>query len=355
MRRLAAVALLLALSLQDGAVAAGPVHDDPAVAFVADLPSYRPGEQVAGTIRLWGHGSFRRDFMGRLVRAWIERFHAYQPRVVFENRMYGTASAIGALYTDAGDIAILGEEISPAARRAFLRARGYEPTGIEIATGSLDVNYYDYAHMIFVHRDNPLTRLSLAQLEGIFGTENRRGAGPIRTWGDLGLSGDWAEKPIQPYGWKTDVDFALFFRERVLEDSHRWNPSIREFVHGTRPDGRQYDHGQRILDALSQDRCGIAISNLRYATGGVKALALAWKDGGPWCEANVASLVSRCYPLTRIIPAYIDRPPGRPVDPAQREFLRFVLSREGQAALLDLSGYLPLGAAFRARELGKLQ
>jgi phosphate transport system substrate-binding protein len=355
MRRLAAMALLLALLLQSGAVAANPVRDDPAVAFVADLPPYQPGEPVAGTIRLWGHGSFRHDFMGGLVRAWIERFHAYQPGVVFDYRMYGTASAIGALYTNAGDIAILGEEISPAARRAFLRARGYEPTGIEIATGSLDVNFFDYAHMIFVHRDNPLRRLSLAQLEAIFGTEGRRRSGVIRTWGELGLVGDWADQRIRPYGWKTDVDFALFFRERVLEDSHRWNPDIQEFVHVRRADGSQYDHGQQIIDALSQDRYGIAVSNLRYAAGEVKALELAWQDDGPWCKATIANLLSRCYPLTRIIPAYIDRPLGSPVDPAQREFLRFVLSREGQTLLLEHSGYLPLGAAFRARELAKLQ
>lgn len=343
--------LLLVVPLQSGLAATR----DSALDFVAQLPAYAPQVQVSGRIRLWGHGSFRHDFMGKLVDAWVSRFRQLQPGVAFENRMYGTASAIGALYTGAGDIAILGEEISPAARRAFLRARGYEPTQIEIATGSLDTNYFDYAHMIFVRRDNPLRRLSLGQLEAIFGTEGRRGHGTIRTWGQLGLRGAWADQPIRPYGWKTDDDFALFFSERVLDGSHRWNPAIQEFVHATRPDGSLYDRGQRIIDALDRDRYGIAISNQRFASGKVRALPLAWRDGGPYCAATVANLISRCYPLVRIVPAYIDRAPGRPVDPAQREFLRFVLSREGQQMLLEYTGYLPLGAAFRRHELAKLK
>ena len=108
----------------------------PEVAYVETLPRYAPAAHVRGTIRLWGHGSPKHDFMGRLMDAWIRGFAAYQPDVTFENHMYGTASAIGALYTGAGDIAILGEEISPAAATAFAREKHYAPTGIQLATGS---------------------------------------------------------------------------------------------------------------------------------------------------------------------------------------------------------------------------
>ncbi len=321
------------------------------VAFVASLPGYVPQAKVSGTIRMWGHGSFKHDFMGGLVAKWMEGFNRFQPDVKLENRMYGTASAIGALLAGAADIALLGEEISPAAATAFARAKGYPPTGVQVATGSLDVNFFDYAHMIFVHRDNPLAHLSLAQLDAIFGAELRRGAPkPIRTWGDLGLTGEWADKKIQPYGWKVDEDFALFFREAVLENSHRWNPAIKEFVHVMRSDGTQYDHGQQILDALARDRFGIAISNVRYANPDVKALALGRGDSGPFYAPTPANLIAQTYPLVRIIPAFIDCAPGQPVDPKVREFLRYILSREGQQALLDASGYLPLGAgAIRAQ------
>lgn len=326
----------------------------PETAFVDTLPVYVPQGQVSDTVRLWGHGSYRRNFMGNLLNRWITRFHELQPGVKFENRMYGTASAIGALSLGAGDIALLGEEISPAAALEFRRARGYAPTEFQVATGSLDVNFFDYAHMIFVHRDNPLARLSLAQLEAVFGTEGRMGSAPLRTWGDLGLTGEWADQPIQPYGWKVDEDFALFFRERVLGDSHRWNPAIREYVHVIRADGTQYDHGQQILDALAADRFGIAISNVRYAVPGVKTVALAWRPREAAVQADKATLIAQQYPLVRIIPAFIDRAPGQPVEPAVREFLRFMLSREGQQALVEETGYLPIDAAIIARQLREL-
>ncbi len=327
---------------------------DPATAFVDSLPAYAPAGQVDGTVRLWGHGSYRRNFMGNLLGRWVREFTALQPGVRFENRMYGTASAIGALFTGVGEIALLGEEISPSAALAFRRARGYAPTEIQVATGSLDVNFFDYAHMIFVHRDNPLAQLTVAQLEGIFGAEHKLGPRNLRTWGDVGLTGEWADRPIQPYSWKVDEDFALFFRERVLGDSHRWNPAIKEYVHLLRPDGAQYDHGQRIVDALADDRYGIAISNVRYVNPAVKVLALAPTADTPAVAATTASLIAQAFPLVRIIPAFIDQSPGQPIDPAVREFLRYVLSRAGQRALIEETGYLPLGPAAIAEQLVKL-
>ncbi|MEZ5532146.1 MAG: substrate-binding domain-containing protein [Steroidobacteraceae bacterium] len=339
------------------ATAAGG-HDERIVAatrFVDELPAYVPLDQVDGTLSLWGHGSFKRDFMGNLVTAWIAEFRRHQPGVAFDYRMYGTASAVGAVYMGVGDIALLGEEISPAAAKAFLRAKGYAHTEFPIATGSLDVNYYDYAHMVFVHRDNPLARLSLRELDAIFGNDHRRGTANIRNWGALGLDGEWKAQPIHPHGWKTDVDFALFFRERVLENSHRWNPAIREYVNIMRADGTQYDHGQQIVDAVARDRYAIGISNLRYATDQVRALPLAWSDDGPAVEPTPATLIDQSYPLVRIIPAIVDQAPGKPLKPAVREFLRFVLSREGQRILLAESGYLPLGRRFIEEQRARLE
>jgi phosphate transport system substrate-binding protein len=333
--------------------AIGPAAD-PDVQYVDSLPPYAPAAKVSGTIRLWGHGSPKHDFMGRLMDAWIAGFAKYQPDVKFENHMYGTASAIGALYSGAGDIAILGEEISPATATAFEREKHYPPTCIQIATGSLDVNYFDYAHMVFVRKDNPIKGLTLAQLDAVFGAEHRRGPRNIRTWGELGLTSEWADRRIQPYGWQVDVDFALFFREAVLENSHRWNTDLKEFVHVLRPDGTQYDHGQQILDTLAKNPAGIAISNVRYANPEVRALPLARNEGEPFYAPTRANLIAQTYPLVRIIPAFIDVPPGQPVDPKVREFLRYLLSREGQQALVHDSDYLPLGADAIKRQLEKL-
>jgi len=351
------VALLWIVIILAGQVKADatPAGIDAAQQAISALPEYQSKTQVSGHIRLWGHGSFRHDFMRKLISAWMDGFHRFHPQVEFEYLMYGTASAVGAVYTGAGEIAILGEEISPAAARAFARARGYPHTDITIATGNLDVNYFDYAHMIFVHRDNPIERLSLRELDAIFGAEHRRSERNIRNWGELGLDGEWRDASIQPYGWKTDVDFALFFRERVLENSHRWNPMIREYVHARHADGSQYDHGQRIIDALAADRYGIAISNLRYARDEVKVVPLAWKDHDMAVMPAEASLISQQYPLVRLIPAIVDKPPGVPLPAPMREFLRFVLSRDGQQILVRESGYLPLSAQALARQREKLE
>jgi phosphate transport system substrate-binding protein len=353
-------AFLTALGLAVAGIGASteaetPLAGDPsATGFVDSLPLYVPDGRVSGRICLWGHGSFKHDFLGKLLHAWIDGFQRHQPEVQFENRMYGTASAIGALFTRAGNLAILGEEINPAAAAAFQRAKRYPPTGIQIATGSLDVNFFDYAHMIFVHASNPIRQLTVAQLEAVFGTEHKRGPHNIRTWDQLGLSGEWHGRRIQPYSWKTDEDFALFFRGAVLGGSHRWNVDVKEFVHVTRPDGSVYEHGAQILDTLAQDRFGIAISNVRYANLQVKPLALASQDRGPYYRAAQASLISQKYPLTRVIPAFIDRVPGEPIDPKLREFLRYILGREAQRALLTHSGYLPLGVDAIREQLEKL-
>jgi len=314
-----------------------------AARVVASLPPYEPREQVTGTIRLWGHGSPAHDFLGGLLHRWESEFHRYQPGVKIVDDMYGTASAIGALYTGAGNLAILGEEISPAAQRAFERERHYAPTRFAIATGSVDVNYFDYAHMIFVNRANPIEHLTVAQLDAIFGDEHRGGLANIRTWGQLGLTGAWARRRIDPYGWKVDQDFALFFRARVLEGSHRWNPDLRQFITIKHADGTVDDRARQILEALARDPAGIAISNVRFANPAVKALRLAATAAGPYVAATPRTLITRAYPLTRIIPAFVDLPPGRALDPAVREFLRFILSRQGQQALIEESGYLPLG------------
>ncbi len=318
------------------------------------LPAYVPAQQVSGSIRIWGHGSPKHDFMGPIFRRWVAGFARFQPNVTLVNRLYGTASAIGALYAGAGDIAILGEEIEPAAARAFLKVEHVPPFGVAIATGSLDVRYFDYAHVIFVNRANPLSRLTLAQLDAVFGAEHRRGRDNIREWGQLGLAGAWAPRPIQPYGWSLDDFFAQFFQDTVLDGSHRWNCALREFRTTTHSDGSPYDHGEKILEALARDPDGIAISSLLYANPQVKPLALAERPGGPYYEATRENLIAQTYPLTRYVPAYIVRVPGRPIDPRLREFLRYLLSREGQTATVGDGGYLPLSPAATAAQMAKL-
>jgi phosphate transport system substrate-binding protein len=353
----ALVVLLLAglISSGEGRAEEGRNASGYAQQVVAQLPAYAPGPAPAGVIRLWGHGSFSRPFMRLLVAHWTKGFARFHPDIRIEENTYGTSSAIPALALGAGDLAILGEEILPEAVDTFERVKGYPPFGVEIATGSVDVRNFDYAQMFFVHKDNPLTQLTLTQLDAIFGAEHRRGPGNIRTWGQLGLKGEWAERPITPYGWKTDDSFGFYLEQTLLAGSHRWNSALREFGHISRPDGTIYDHGQQVLDALARDRYGIAVSNFRYAGPDVKALAVAEREGRPYVSVTAETLITGQYPLTRRIPAFLDRVPGQPVEPKVKEFLHYILSRAGQQDIVDDGRYLPLSVEAAAAEMRKLE
>src|SRR5262249_54463122 len=143
--------------------------------------------------------------------------------------------------------------------------------------------------------------------------------------------------------------------DTLLSGSHKWNCDLREFRHINNPDGSVYDHGQQILDALAKDRYGIAVSNLRYMNSQVKPLALAANEGEPYYEATKTNLIQRKYPFTRIIPAFINRAPDGPVDPKVKEFLRYLLSYEGQEIIVRAGGYLPLSAEAIREQLKKFE
>ncbi|MDB5679497.1 substrate-binding domain-containing protein [Sphingomonas bacterium] len=326
------------------------VPGSPAARAAAAMPRYVPEQSVSGAIRLWGHGNRKLPWMHYLTDQWGADFTRFHPGASLEYDLYGTSSGIPALYNGLGDIAILGEEILPDAAKAFERVKGYAPTGIQLMTGCMDVRNFDYAQMVFVHRDNPITRLSLTDLDAILGTEHRRGTRNVRSWGELGLTGGWAKRAIVPYSWAIDDSFGFYLRNAVLMGSHRWNSALREYAHIIYPDGRIYDHGQQILDALAKDPVGIAVSNIRYAGPMVKALPLAVMSAGPFVAASDTTLIDQSYPLARTLPAVIDRPPDGRIDPKVREFLRYILSREGQQAVNRDGRYLPLSPAMAEQQ-----
>jgi phosphate transport system substrate-binding protein len=322
---------------------------------VESLPKYQSGQSVSGALRLWGHGSPDTDFMGKLVTSWEEGFRKHHPRIQFENRMYGTASAIGALYAGAGDLAIMGREIRPFEISAFERVFRYPPLGIDVATGSLDIRNMDFSLNVFVQKDNPLGKLTITQVDAIFGCEHLRGPRNIRTWGELGIRGEWQDKPINVYGFPINRGFAVFFQDAALGGSRKWNGDLKEFGDLRQPDGTLHDAGLRILEALARDPYGIAYSNLRYINGQVKPLALAATDDGPYYEATKENLIQRKYPLTRFITTFVNRAPGRPLEPKVKEFLRYILSREGQQEVLRDGNYLPLSEEAVQAQLRKLE
>jgi phosphate transport system substrate-binding protein len=305
-------------------------------------------QSSGSVIRNWGN-----EELASLLTRWQTAYRKTHPGIQFENKLMGPASAMAGIYTGVADLSWMSHEIRTEESMAFEWVYQYKALGIEVATASL--NQYDHGAqlVVFVHRDNPLTKLSLAQLDGIFGSEHRHGGNNIRTWGDLGLSGEWMDRPIHPYGYDAETEAASFFRQSVLSGSYKWNCGLKSFRDEQRADGKIIDAAPQILEALSTDRDGIAYAKLRYATATAKALALAG-DGSTYIAPSRETVQGRTYPITRAVSVYVNRDPAQPADPKIREFLRYVLSREGQKAIAEEGGYLPLTPEVAAAQLRKL-
>ena len=271
---------------------------------------------------------------------------------------------MGGLYAGAADVALMGREIWPSEQLAYFQTMGHNASGVEVATGSFDVPTKADALVIFVHKDNPLSRITFAQLDGIFGAEHRRASKNHRAWADLGLAGSWSAQPIHAYGPQIDNAAAIFFSNKVMKGSRKWNPDYAEFANRTDAAGRRTDYGKLILDALALDRYGIAISNPHYAGPQVKALAVVTDDeSAPLAPTREVAptrdtVLHRTYPLTRSVFIFFNRDvnhqPGSGLDPAVLEFLRYVLSADGQSQVLREGAYLPLPANIAQQELQKL-
>ena len=323
----------------------------PCVQAQEGAPAYQPESAVTGTLRIWGH-----PYMAGVTKLWAEGFARFHPGAKVEAKLMGSDTAVPGLYSGNADIALMGRENNVTDDNGFSRPKQYKFTRFELMNGSLDVPGKSDALVVFVHRDNPLARLTLAELDAIVGCERRRGHGPVRTWGDIGLTGEWADRPIRVHTYDADTGKGIFFKHVVLRDSHKMNwERITEYKDERNHDRSMRRAGEQIVDAVQDDRYALGISGARFANPRVKALALAEMKGGIFYPAARETLVARTYPLARATYAFIDAAPGRPMDAKVKEFLRYVLSREGQADVERDRGYLPLSAAVLAEQRDKLK
>jgi phosphate transport system substrate-binding protein len=308
------------------------------------LPDYRAQAQVTGAIRTWGHGSRKKDFIGSLVKSWETGFRKHQPGIAFDTSLLGASSAIGGLYTGAADIALMERGLSAIEKDACEQVFGRDPVEVAVATGSLDVPDHAPALAIFVHRDNPLAKLTLAEVDAIFGADHRRGPDNIRTWGELGVGGEWADKAINAYVPGIAQEPSQYFQQAVMGGSQKWTGNLREFG-----DGRQ------VLDALAKDRYGIALATLVDRGTHVKPLALAMTHTSPYYSPARETVALRQYPLTRTVSVFVNRAPGEPLELKVREYLRYLLSKQGQEDIARDGGYLPLTAELAEQERRKVE
>lgn len=316
----------------------------------AALPPPPPSAPLAGPLRVWTNPQ-----MQEIVQRWSAGFRQHHPDVQVVANYQGSDVAVAGLYTKCADIAFLGRDPTASEIQAFEWIFRYRPARVPVLTGSLDQAGKSPALVLFVHKDNPLAGLTLAQADAIFGHERLRGGDRITTWGQLGLGGDWKDQPIHLYGYDAYSGSGRYFRQAVLEDSRHLNwDRMQEIGDGKDRAGRPLDAATRIHAALATDRYGIAVSALAPDASASKALALADVAGGPLVDPSPESLVARRYPLTRSVIALVNRAPGQPLDPKVAEFLRYVLGSEGQAQAAN-GGYLPLAQGDAATQLGQIR
>jgi phosphate transport system substrate-binding protein len=332
---------------------------------LSDLPAYQPQRSVSGVIRQRGTNYFSDS---PLEKTWEEGFRKFHPGVRFETDLKTALAAIPALTFGMADIGPC-RHITSDETLLFQRYRSYLPTQITVVTGSLNVPGWSYAIGIFVNKDNPLASLSVEQLDGIFGAE-RSGAfqgtqwqtdvarGPeknIRTWGQLGLQGEWADKPINVYGYNLKYHIPTTLADRVMQGGAKWNEHLKEFTNYKNADGTTELEGKQVMDAVSRDKYAIGFSGIGFLTPQAKAIDIARRGSTTYVALNLQNLRSRAYPLYDEVYFYIDRAPGRPLDPKIKEYLRYILSREGQDAVQRDGKYLPLTAAVAREQLQKLE
>lgn len=332
---------------------------------LSGVPAYRASRTVSGKLRLWGN-----NYIGDsgLAQAWRDAFRKHHPQVEFELVLPTAAVAAPSLYFGLADIG-MNHELTFYDYLAHVRVLGFEPTGFSVVTGSYDISGWQNSLAIIVHRDNPLTRISVEELDGVFGSQRAGGwtgtnwrpefaRGPeknIRTWGQLGLTGVWRDRPINTYGYSLRYATALEFSNKVLHASDKWNENLMAYGNYVSPDGKRSLQAEQIMERLENDPNAIAYIRWQSAFAGkVKVLALAESRSGPHFEFNIPNLQQRKYPLWGDQSFWVTVKPGTKLDSKTAEFIRFVLSREGQELVMKDGKYLPLSAEIARDELLKL-
>lgn len=305
----------------------------PATAMAQALPPPRHG--LPGLLRISGTPG-----LAPVIAAWVRAYAALRPDLRVAHVLPGSDVAMASLYTAGCDIALLGREATRPEIQAFEWIHRYRPRGLPVLTGSVATPGCSPAIAVMVHPANPLASLRLDHLRAAFGDEAPR----ARTWGDLGLDGAWQARPINLYAPDAESGTGRFFRARVLNGSNRmaW-ARLREFAVPPRPAEAEAQVAAALRRALSRDPGGLAIGTAGKEAG-TRLVPLAGADGLARLP-DAQSVGSGQYPLARGVHAYLAHPPAGMADGGGLEFLRFILSEQGQGIAASAGDYLPLTAA----------
>lgn len=280
------------------------------------LPTYRPVQGVSGSIKSVGS-----DTMNNLMTLWAEGFRKHYPNVTVEIEGKGSSTAPPALVKGTANFGPMSRKMKSKEVDEFKKRFGY--AAIPLAT-SIDML------AVYVNKDNPIQGLTLPQVDAVF-SKNRTGGFPndCATWGDLGLTGDWAKKPISLYGRNAASGTYGYFRKHALFKGD-YKDSVKE-----------QPGSSSVVQGVASDVSGIGYSGIGYKTADVRAIPLAKKQGGKLIPAQPENAYSGKYPLSRFLHLYVNKAPDEPLDPLRREFVKFIFSKQGQEAVIK-DGYLPV-------------
>jgi phosphate transport system substrate-binding protein len=315
----AVLALALALS---GAVVAQTVKVD------ASIPSYKRTSGVSGNLNSIGS-----DTLNNLMTYWAEGYKKQYPNVNIQIEGKGSSTAPPALIEGTAQLGPMSREMTGTERDRFEAKYGYKPAAVRVALDGLAV---------YVNKDNPIDKLTFKQLDGIFSSTRKRGGKNISTWGDLGATGDWANKPISLFGRNSASGTYGYFKEHALAKGDYKN-SVKE-----------QPGSSSVVQGVAEDKYAVGYSGVGYTTSGVKTVKIAEKDGGEFYGESYENVLSGKYPISRYLYVYVNRVPNKPLDPLTREFFAFVLSKEGQEIVVK-DGFFPLTAKLVADEIAKLK
>jgi phosphate transport system substrate-binding protein len=324
--RVSAVAWVVCMVFSLAGPSDARTGQDAGTALDPDLGSYRPIRSLEG--KLTSVGS---DTLHPLISSWADRFRGYYPKVAIEIEAKGSNTAPPALIDAKAQLCPMSRALNAKEIEAFDAKYGYKPRHIRAAVDAI---------CVFVHKDNPLKSMTLEQVDAVFSSSRRRGGKEVRTWGDLGLSGEWADRPVHLAGRNALSGTRQFFKDHALKGG--------DF----RADLKEHEGSAQVVAEIAKDPAAIGYSGVGYAASDVRALALSLTDRDAPQGPTAASAYAGEYPLSRILFVYFNQSPDRPADPAVREFLRMICSKEGQE-LVQKAGYFPMPAAVAKAELAK--
>ena len=305
------------------AFASGPPKLDPA------LTGYKAVSGVSGNI-----SSIGSDTLNNLMTLWAENFSKFYPNAKIQIEGKGSSTAPPALISGTAQLGPMSRAMKGTEIDAFEKKYGYKPTAIRSSVDALAV---------FVNKDNPIKCMTMAQVDAVFSKSRRAGyKEDIKTWGQLGLTGEWASKPISLYGRNSASGTYGFFKEHSLK-----NGDYKDEV-------KEQPGSASVVQGVTVDRFAMGYSGIGYSTAGVRAVPLAAKEGAKCYEADPDNAYAGTYPMSRFLYVYVNRAPGKALDPLTREFVKLLLSKEGQEVVIK-DGYFPIPATIAKEELGKVQ